>query len=77
MKGAQYEQHNRAGQEKVTILYQRLSRDYPTTEGESGSIANQRDLLTEYANLQGWNVARCTAAGGGVPPAAGRGFAYS
>ncbi len=34
---------------KINILYQRLSRDDPTTEGESNSITNQRHMLEKYA----------------------------
>ena len=34
---------------KITILYQRISRDDPTNEGESNSILNQRRMLEKYA----------------------------
>ncbi|MDR3271595.1 MAG: DUF4368 domain-containing protein [Peptococcaceae bacterium] len=40
-------------QEKITILYQRLSRDDPNENGESNSIANQRNMLEKYANDNG------------------------
>ena len=35
--------------DKITILYQRLSRDDPTAEGESNSIVNQRHMLEKFA----------------------------
>ncbi|MDR1764897.1 MAG: recombinase family protein [Lachnospiraceae bacterium] len=40
-------------QEKLTILYQRLSRDDPTDTGESNSIVNQRNMLEKYARDNG------------------------
>lgn len=40
--------------DKITILYQRLSRDDPTTEGESNSIQNQRSMLEKYARDSGF-----------------------
>ena len=43
---------NILNEEKITALYLRLSRD-DEQEGESNSIANQRTLLTEYANKHG------------------------
>ena len=41
------------GQEKYTILYQRLSRDDPNESGESNSIQNQRAMLEKYARDNG------------------------
>jgi DNA invertase Pin-like site-specific DNA recombinase len=41
------------GQEKYTILYQRLSRDDPNESGESNSIQNQRAMLEKYARENG------------------------
>ena len=35
--------------DKITILYQRLSRDDPNESGESNSIQNQRRMLEKYA----------------------------
>jgi len=40
--------------EKITILYQRLSRDDPTADGESNSITNQRRMLEKYADDNGF-----------------------
>ena len=37
----------------INILYQRLSRDDPTNEGESNSIVNQRRMLEKYAEENG------------------------
>ena len=42
-------------EEKITALYERLSRDDERT-GESVSIENQRVLLTRYVQEQGWNL---------------------
>jgi len=39
--------------DKIVILYQRLSRDDPTNEGESNSILNQRRMLEKYAEDDG------------------------
>ena len=39
---------NTMSQQKITILYCRLSNE-DTLDGESNSIQNQRDLLTKYA----------------------------
>jgi DNA invertase Pin-like site-specific DNA recombinase len=39
--------------DKITILYQRLSRDDPTNEGESNSIVHQRQMLEKFANDNG------------------------
>jgi len=39
--------------DKIVILYQRLSRDDPTNEGESNSILNQRRMLEKYAEDNG------------------------
>jgi DNA invertase Pin-like site-specific DNA recombinase len=44
---------NANGQEKLTILYQRLSKDDPATEGESNSIQNQRQMLEKFAKDNG------------------------
>jgi DNA invertase Pin-like site-specific DNA recombinase len=38
---------------KLTICYERLSRDDYKDGGESGSIANQRDILQSYAEQNG------------------------
>ena len=40
---------------KITALYERLSRD-DDLQGESASIANQRDMLEKYCEKQGWEV---------------------
>jgi DNA invertase Pin-like site-specific DNA recombinase len=40
--------------QKLTILYERLSRDDPDTLGESNSIANQRRMLEDYAERNGF-----------------------
>ncbi len=37
--------------EKITALYERLSRD-DDQQGESNSISNQKKLLEEYADRQ-------------------------
>lgn len=39
--------------EKITALYERLSRD-DDLDGESNSISNQKKLLEEYAAQQGF-----------------------
>jgi hypothetical protein len=39
---------------KITILYERLSRDDPDAIGESNSIKTQRAMLEEYANRHGF-----------------------
>ncbi|GHU90842.1 hypothetical protein FACS1894202_11330 [Clostridia bacterium] len=44
---------------KLTILYQRLSRDDPKESGESGSITNQRDMLIKYAEQNGFTPYVC------------------
>lgn len=41
-------------QEKITALYERLSRD-DDQQGESNSISNQKKLLEEYAGRQGFS----------------------
>ena len=41
-------------QEKITALYERLSRD-DDQQGESNSISNQKKLLEEYADRQGFS----------------------
>ena len=40
--------------EKITALYERLSRD-DDQQGESNSISNQKKLLEEYADHQGFS----------------------
>lgn len=44
-------------QQKITILYCRLSNE-DTLDGESNSIANQRAILTRYATDQGFTNTR-------------------
>ena len=39
--------------QKITALYERLSRD-DELQGESNSISNQKKLLEEYAAQQGF-----------------------
>ena len=41
---------NMLDQQKITILYCRLSNE-DQLDGESNSIQNQRDILTRYADL--------------------------
>ena len=41
--------------EKITPLYERLSRD-DELQGESNSISNQRAMLETYCEKQGWEV---------------------
>ena len=41
-------------QDKITALYERLSRD-DDQQGESNSISNQKKLLEEYADRQGFS----------------------
>lgn len=38
-----------------TAIYCRLSKD-DDLDGESASIANQRDMLEKYCEKQGWEV---------------------
>lgn len=46
--------------QKLTILYQRLSKDDPNgADGESNSIKNQRDMLEKYAKQNGFVPYRC------------------
>ena len=42
-------------QPKITALYCRLSKD-DELQGESASISNQREMLENYCEQQGWNV---------------------
>ena len=46
--------------EKITALYERLSRDDfgkdDDQQRESNSISNQRDMLEKYCEKQGWEV---------------------
>ena len=42
-----------ASLEKLTILYERLSRD-DEHQGESNSITNQKRILEDYANRNGF-----------------------
>jgi DNA invertase Pin-like site-specific DNA recombinase len=44
---------------KLTILYLRLSKDDDLQLGESNSITNQRKLLTEYADRNGFTPYEC------------------
>ena len=44
-------------QQKITILYCRLSNE-DAQEGESNSIANQREYLTRYARDHGYTNQR-------------------
>ena len=46
---------------KITILYLRLSKDDDLQQGESNSITNQRKLLTEYAERNGYTPYFCIA----------------
>lgn len=48
---------NNVDQQKITILYCRLSNE-DTLDGESNSIANQRAILTRYAADQGFTNTR-------------------
>ena len=41
--------------QKITALYPRLSHE-DELQGESASIANQRDMLEKYCEKQGWEV---------------------
>ena len=45
---------NRQTEEKITALYERLSRDDELT-GESNSIVNQKSMLEEYAKNNGFS----------------------
>ena len=40
---------------RITALYLRLSQE-DEREGESNSIANQRDILTRYAQINGFPI---------------------
>ena len=44
---------NDVDQQKITILYCRLSNE-DALDGESNSIANQRSILTKYAAERGF-----------------------
>jgi DNA invertase Pin-like site-specific DNA recombinase len=44
---------------KLTVLYGRLSKDDPMTDGESNSITNQRDMLVKYAEQNGFTPYVC------------------
>lgn len=46
--------NNRQTEEKITALYERLSRDDELT-GESNSIVNQKSMLEEYAKNNGFS----------------------
>ena len=48
---------NMANQQKITILYCRLSSE-DAPDGESNSIANQRDILSKYAAEHGFTNTR-------------------
>ena len=48
---------------KVTALYERLSRDDEQQTGESGSITNQKIMLEDYAEKNGFaNIRHFTEA---------------
>ena len=60
---------NRQTEEKITALYERLSRDDDLT-GDSNSILNQKRYLESYAAQRGYtNIVHYTDDGwaGGVP----------
>lgn len=48
---------NNVDQQKITILYCRLSNE-DALDGESNSIANQRAILTRYAAERGFTNTR-------------------
>jgi DNA invertase Pin-like site-specific DNA recombinase len=50
----QNSQQEESMNKKITVLYERLSRDAPDTIGESNSIKNQRVMLEEYAERHGF-----------------------
>ena len=41
--------------DNITALYARLSQE-DALDGESNSIANQKEMLTRYVREQGWNL---------------------
>jgi DNA invertase Pin-like site-specific DNA recombinase len=45
---------NRQRNSKITLLYLRLSRDDPNANNESNSITNQRKIVSEYAEANGF-----------------------
>ena len=61
--------NNRQTEEKITALYERLSRDDGVLE-ESNSITNQKALLEKYASENGFsNIAHYTDDGYSVQTA--------
>jgi len=44
--------------QKITALYERLSREDEDTAGESNSISNQKQLLADYCKQHGFRNAR-------------------
>ena len=57
LAGSLEKEGNMANQQKITILYCRLSSE-DALDGESNSIANQRDILTRYAAEHGFTNTR-------------------
>ena len=57
LAGSLEKEDNMANQQKITILYCRLSSE-DALEGESNSIANQRDILSKYATEHGFTNTR-------------------
>ena len=52
--GKEFNMNNRtAGDNKITALYERLSRD-DELAGDSSSIANQKKMLEDYAKNNGY-----------------------
>ena len=45
----------RTGKTIRAAIYSRLSKD-DELQGESASISNQRDMLTEYCKSNGWQI---------------------
>ena len=57
LAGSPEKEDNMANQQKITILYCRLSSE-DALDGESNSISNQRDILTRYAAEHGFTNTR-------------------
>ena len=57
--------NNNLYDEKITALYLRLSRD-DDLEGESGSISNQRTLLTSFAKKNVFRNTKIFVGNGGA-----------
>ena len=55
---------NRQTEEKITALYERLSRDDDLT-GDSNSILNQKRYLESYAAQRGYTISSTTRMMGG------------